>query len=206
MRNLISNMVLFLTVVAFNSNAALIDNGAYTTDTDSGLDWYDLSFTAGINYNDAGSFYPGWRYASNSEVENIFSIMFPEYSDTVDGAYYSTTTAGSNPNRLSDALYFQNLFGAYADTSWDYSYGMYQDEDNILRMTGASIRKSDMLTNVYGTEFTNNYDSSLSSSLGPEYGVYLVREISAVPVPSAILFFGSGLLGLIGFAWRKSNV
>jgi len=34
---------------------------------------------------------------------------------------------------------------------------------------------------------------------------YLVREVSAVPVPAAVWLFGSGLIGLVGVVRRKKS-
>ena len=42
----------FFAVSAGPANATLLDFGDFTTDTETGLDWLDLSETVGLSYND----------------------------------------------------------------------------------------------------------------------------------------------------------
>ena len=58
------------------------------------------------------------------------------------------------------------------------------DSNAVLRDSLDIIRKSD-------------------SSIGA--GSFLVREVSTVPVPATAWLFGSGLIGLVGFAKRKTR-
>ena len=51
----------------------------YTTDPVSGLEWLNLSETANMAYNDAPTSFPGWRYATNAEIEALFSTWFPAF-------------------------------------------------------------------------------------------------------------------------------
>ena len=71
-----------LLALSIYANASIIDNGNYTTDTLSGLDWLDLTETTGRNYNEVyddinnsgGDFGAGeWRYASQSEFQSLLS-------------------------------------------------------------------------------------------------------------------------------------
>jgi hypothetical protein len=76
-----------IAVVSINVNALLIDNGSYTTDIDTELDWLDASYTIGKNYYEASAGFDthldgGWRYATVAEVDNIFSKLFDGYYDT----------------------------------------------------------------------------------------------------------------------------
>lgn len=195
-----------LTVASFKASAVLIDNGTFTTDNVSGLDWLDLSITAGQSYNDALTSNPGWRYATNAEVENIFGISFNGFYDTTGGsAYgYSQGPAGAYSGQTTDIQSFQSTFGLINLGGDEYSFGLYEDEDNILRMMGA-YQNGAGNNIVYGPEFVENYDSSLyqyRTSSNGAYGSYLVRT-SVVPIPAAIWLFGSGLLGLVGIARRK---
>src|SRR5262245_7557925 len=50
-----------------------VEGGLVTRDTNSGLDWLDLSLTAGITYNQimagaGGWLADGWRYATGAEL------------------------------------------------------------------------------------------------------------------------------------------
>jgi len=200
-------------------NAALIDNGTYTTDTYTGLDWLDLSETSGLSYNDARLLLPEWRYATNPEVENLFSIVFNGFYSTlnlISDPYtgLSRTEDGTYSNQLRDVRNYQALFGV---TKWvsatdRVTYGLYLDEDNLLKFIGATYDPNYTLydplgrTVIYGTEYTENeyFGNELTDrTIGSTFaGTYLVRT-SAVPIPSTIWLLGSGLIGLIGLAKRK---
>ena len=68
-----------LAFISFNASAALIDNGTYTTDTDSGLDWLDLTETTGITRDNllpqmvSGGQFEEWRYATSAEVVALWT-------------------------------------------------------------------------------------------------------------------------------------
>ena len=53
-------------VLSASVNASLIDNGVYTTDDTTGLQWLDLSSTFGLTHETAENFKAGggWRHAS----------------------------------------------------------------------------------------------------------------------------------------------
>ena len=56
------------------TQATMVDNTMFTTDTETGLDWLDLTETRGQSYDEvenqmgAGQRYDGWRHASRDEV------------------------------------------------------------------------------------------------------------------------------------------
>jgi hypothetical protein len=71
--------LLFL-FAGFQANAALIDNGDYSTDDESGLDWLDWTLTANKTQAEALTLYSsaGWRIATKSEaiglMDNVYGI------------------------------------------------------------------------------------------------------------------------------------
>lgn len=185
-------------------NAALIDNGSFTTDTLAGLDWLDLSITQSTSYNSAETKNIGWRYATNSEIEGLFSVAFDGYTDTDTIKHNSASNVfGAYADQTEDVLAFAGLFGITATTSTITStFGFYRDEDNILRQMGVQQRTS--YTQVFSDENTNNWSGYENLGVAGN-GIYLVREsLSAVPVPAAVWLFGSGLIGLAGIARRKA--
>ena len=201
------SVLAFVTLVLSGSvSAALIDNGIYTTDTVSGLDWLDLSVTSDQSYNSAEANNPGWRLATNAEVENIFNVMFIGYSDTDDRGW-SHSSQGAYSNQYADIIDFNDLI-SLTDESVEgryISYGLYEDEDGLLRLLGTLINLSfdPDLHVVYGTNFNGEYEIYRTEGYSIA-GVYMVRT-EVVPVPPAVWLFGSGLLGLIGLARRKLN-
>jgi len=69
-------------VLSTSVNAALIDNGLLTTDTESGLNWLDLTETNGMTFKEVssqlsiGGQFEGYRYASTAEVVDLWSRNF----------------------------------------------------------------------------------------------------------------------------------
>jgi len=195
-------------VLSTSANAALIDNGTYTTDDVTGLEWLDLSITDAQAYSSAETLNSGWRYATNAEVVNLFETMFDGYYDTNLTSYSSRSFDGAYADQQEDVARFQELFGLTHDIThyegrYDQgSYGMYRDEDGILRFLGAFDQTDEneiFATSVLGTEYYLNYDDCCSQG-HQSAGIFMV---SAVPVPAAVWLFGSGLIGLVGFARRK---
>ena len=92
-------------------NASLVDNGIYTTDTSGGLDWLDLTETAGFSYNqimdgEGGWIGAGWRYAFEAEID----LLFETYLGIPEGVY-STGLA------FTGAVEILTLFGATSSTA-----------------------------------------------------------------------------------------
>lgn len=152
-----------LAIQSFNVGAALIDNGTYTTDDVSKLNWLDLSITDGQSYNQALTSNPGWRYATNAEVENLFSVAFDGYYDT-DPARVSNSSTGY-ADQDADVAAFRTLFGCtFVDVGECKTYGTYLDEDNILRLMGTWDRGVNN-TRIFSTEYGLTLDTATQYSV-----------------------------------------
>lgn len=71
-------VLVILSLWSFSLRASLIDNGHYSTDQVSGLDWLDTTQTAGFSYYQistgaGGWLTSGWRYARTNELSDLFS-------------------------------------------------------------------------------------------------------------------------------------
>lgn len=191
-------------VLSTSVNAALIDNNTFTFDTSTGLDWLDLSETAGMSYSQALSSNSGWRYATYYEVQNLFGVLFIGYYDTDTTRHQSLSTNNAYSDQAIDVNNFQSLFGIVdsitaSGKTHSYTYGLYsRGEPSTLRAMGA-YSNTDGLTNIQGIEFYQAYTSSFTAD---GHGTYLVRT-SIVPIPSAVWLFGSGLICFIGLARHK---
>ncbi len=196
------------TLLAFsvNANSALIDNGLYTTDDVSGLDWLDLTVTDSQAYNSVEALNPGWRHATNSEVENIFSTLFDGYYSNLSNGG-SSSSSGAYADQYEDTINFMSLFGitgTFNDNGYitEYSWGAYLDENNILRQMGARLSTWSGATTLSGIDPTLDIGSIINTG-NSYYGTYMVRA-SVVPVPAAVWLFASGLIGLVSLAKRQS--
>ena len=79
------SLVVISIMLSSNVNATLIDNGIFTSDTATGLDWLDLTETSGprdgeprgfsaddvLGQLGAGGQFEGWRYANFVEVHQL---------------------------------------------------------------------------------------------------------------------------------------
>jgi len=187
-------------------------------DGEYGLEWLDFGThngdavtfgtsmdTALVNYGDQG-----FRYATETEVSDLFSFFFTNFSDSGSG----TMTVGEDP----DLLLIQERnswlvgFGTHEQTTGSdlgqtlYSAGMYlDDDDGSVQYAGFKIfLDPDVSTKFYSTEFVTS-SNLLTNSYNPNLGVFMVRDyVPAVPIPAAVWLFGSGLLGLVAVARRKN--
>ena len=66
-----------LLMAAGSALADLVDNGTTTTDTDTGLEWLDITETTGLSYNEVlASDYvtnDGYRFATEAEVHQLYT-------------------------------------------------------------------------------------------------------------------------------------
>jgi len=218
-----------LLALSIYANAAIIDNGNFTTDTLSGLDWLDVTATTGRSYNEVfddintsgGDFDAGeWRYASNSEFQSLLSNVFG----------FTYTGGRVISESYSESIEsFISTFGDTLDSSYDLNLST---RDVSPDGAGATIgiladictRRSgdDQCTGtVYDGEFIfrdsgeveNDFSDYLDDTgrmgktkKGNHVGSYLVRtSVSAVPVPAAALLFGTAL-SLLGWMRRQKNI
>jgi len=201
--------VLFLLLPAFNVHAVLIsidwktvDDNFITQDSDSGLEWLNLLTTSGRSYSDistkfgGGEEFEGWRYASQTEVQELTRNWgIPTYNRIVGGDPYDIP---------SFANYLGNTFGLEGGCACQGvpSIGVHgiASLDSDLTVLYARYRTDDNWTETSLRGFLNLSESYMSYDVGS----WLVRDsVSVVPLPASVWLFGSGLLGLAGLARRK---
>ena len=192
-----------LCLLALNANSALIDNGTYTTDDVSGLEWLDLSITKGKSINEVAGQYPTTT-AIHPPAGSYSDFRFAT-SDEVQELYL---------NIGIELIHRQEIDPILVYTAFDY-LGLtveYRDRYTILHQVGQVIM-DEGLTHSMGVRIdTLRLDNpeALVDTTPRDFdyknngiGVFLVRGAHVVPIPSAVWLFGSGLIGLVGFARRK---
>jgi len=175
-----------------------------TRDTNSGLDWLDLTVTRNASYNDVisllgtGGTLNGWRYATSSEVLNLWAGFGVDLTDA-----YKIQSSGEDPGVMQASQYLGSTMCAYDCTKFPYgTYGISEDTDqNPNNFIGAHYYPPSDVT-AYSPFFSlGNHPPSLRI----EYvGSYLVQT-STVPLPPSILLFIFGALGLVGFSQFKNR-
>jgi len=201
---LISLMLLGLSISS--ANAAIVgflDNGTYTTDTFSGLDWLDASASNGRSFDDvSGNFgvggdFEGWRYASTDEVTLFW--------DKAGGTPLFTGPVTGHEDWIGDLI---DLWGS-TDGNTLFT--------QVLAITGtphdtesAGVWYANISDNTDDT--LNDYAKTLNGFVleaNPRnnFGSALVRNtVPAVPIPAAVWLFGTALIGLVGFGKRRKTV
>jgi hypothetical protein len=188
-------------LISSSVNASLIDNGNYTTDTVSGLNWLDLTETNGLTYYyvssqlAAGGVYDGWRYATLAETENLFMEFGLPITNTSESPISASTLSGIT----TMISYLGNTPGEFS-AEYSGSLGLV----DVSSGSGSHLRVG-ALTTGYGASAVTESTVFETDSYGANYfGHYLV-QLMPVPVPAAVWLFSTGLVGLITIARRKSR-
>ena len=211
-------VLLILITLSNTTYAALIDNGTFTTDTVTNIDWLDLTNTAGMKPSDVNfelrvkwdeathSFVPSdymggrWRIANESETIDFISRNI----GSGFGYYYSSgTPAALNADKLIQLLgitHQRSLLTSYLTSGMFINSENLFDRitiDRVLRL--GSSGDEDIKVSYSQTSYSSN------TYPGTGVGTYLVREhLSLVPIPGASLLFLSGLIFL--FKFKRINI
>jgi len=215
----------FVYNAAYASPVHFTDNGMFTTDTLSGLDWLDVTESVNRSYNDvSGQFglngdYVGWRYATGDE----FNQMISNYTDVgiAPGNYNQTnlsegvidnlhfllgSTLDTQYNNLHGTTY-DNFNGFAEGDVYDFTQGLIDSAPNNANTAKIAIIVDDD-RDISSIDFIQaNHNTSDIFNGTDNAGSFLVRNtLAPVPVPAAAWLMGSGLLGLMGFSRKRSQI
>ncbi len=186
------------------ASAVLIDNSGFTTDTDTGLDWLDLTTTQGDSVNIALANNPGWSLASENEVATLFNNAgIP----TLDNSARSTDFADAD--NLIQLLGCTEFCGTVNALSRGISAGNTADITRpFVRVAGNS--PGDAPPGPGGAAQTTSlqYNDAMGPPLAFDLtdstaGVYLQRN--SVPEPAVGSMLGLALLTLIADGRKKRS-
>jgi hypothetical protein len=187
--------------------STLVDDGTYTFDPTTNLDWLDLSQTINLSYdlvaNNQGVNFiaQGWHFATEAELATFY----------FDG---TGVAEGETPS-IASYVSFLNLLGlttfentSTTDSLGYGSIGYYGTPDQ----NGAVPAIEMFLTlNKVGQPIASTFTlfTTLPSVIpgGLRGGALLVRDaqVAATPLPGSLNLFASGL-GLIGLlGWRRAR-
>ena len=125
---------------------------------------------------------------------------------TVDGIDYDVSTVTGTYNDLSATLQAQIWWGDVGLAA-DFAVATEEQEGTPI------FAYEDYGSGIFGTKYNANANANANAPPGPaflypvvgydESQVYATVTLSQVPLPAAAWLFGSGLIGLVGFARRK---
>ncbi len=203
------------------ADASFVDHGTYSTDSNTSLDWLDVTQTAGISYaamtgGAEGWLGNGWRYATGAEVSNLFATYVGSGSeDWYQGNAYENALVLVRQLGVSHSW---NNFEGIAQFSGAYSPTQISvdarfDDGNLNGLVGVGG-----LTAIF-TDILQQRPNHLSSRwivyhdfinesaypLSPGWGNFLVRAVPAIPEPSTWAMMILGFAGVGFMAHRRKS-
>jgi hypothetical protein len=192
---MISNLHKFLSIAiaAFfmttaPTHAVLIDNGTFTTDTDTGLAWLDLTESTGFSFAAAsaefgtGGAFEGYRHATESELDTFLT----------NAGFASFYQVASNSAAFDT---FINLVGITDVNGGDPEAVGHFDNDGVPGFTGR-VQIFQLLS--LEEDFISVFPSTFTDVSSATVGNFLVQDAPAgpVPEPSALAIFAIGFAGV----------
>lgn len=203
----ISLALVGLTLCLF-ANAAIVSldsgfgAGTITRDTNTGLEWLDLTVTTDQSYNDVvarinGGDLQGWAYATGTQFDALIG-SFGGQPMTCDsglarGNDYCGWSSENNGVVAQVVSFVGDLYGRNESLGLLGDPYIYSEPDGIFWAYLSDYNRDlspayDRIETYYG--FTSKDYSN------PWTGSFLVRP-SEVPLPAAAWLFGSAVLGLV---------
>lgn len=199
-----AGLILSVFCVVNIANAGLVKNGSIISDTDSGLDWMELTASTGItynqmlaNFNDVNSVFYGFEYASLTQIQALFN------GEGYTGDFYSYVTDSGS---IDATTQIYNLFGQTGVNCCDRGDGMYLNENGGLIEWLYYIPEYDSTTSL--VRALNNFiDPDVlywDGSNNNEIGSWIVRSSTeSIPEPSTLAIFALAMIGLASRRLKK---
>ena len=201
------------------AQADLVDRGTETFDTQSGLEWLDLSQTQGLSFDavsaqfGAGGSYAGYRYATTAETQNLlgqFGLPIVAYTSYAGNAWQPNLAnfdalLGLNVRGLGPGYAFEAETGDTLNGYHELFYG-YDNAMNTA-MNGDpndAVSAGDRLVSQ-STEATVGYSGAYAERNLSHFLVRVGDPVTAVPEPSTYALMLAGLIGVVAVARRRAN-
>lgn len=153
--------------------------GATTLTNSSNLDFYAPSAQGSLSVQVDNNFIKGWGFSGDTTLTSpLFAFTYgTPFELRLNSRFFIAPTDAFSPTLQAGDL-------------WSLSGTV--DFSNTILLSQMSV-----FNDVGGTQLANGFDVTAQSGT--------VYSTSVVPLPGAIWFFGSGLLGLIGISRRRKT-
>lgn len=191
------------TITCLTAQATIIDKGHYTSDSSSGLDWLDLSYSVGLSTSFVGGQFvfggqfDGWRWAGQADIVSLFNNAGG--SGVYDGSY------DAQSHNLAARKLLDLLGDTYpASSAYRAASVHFQGTGGAPELAGFYMRewKSDSyfdILEIRSIMFATGESEDFKAHA-------LVRKtISPIPEPSTIVLTLLGIAFLIGVTCEKST-
>ncbi|WDP89352.1 MAG: PEP-CTERM sorting domain-containing protein [Desulfobacter sp.] len=194
-----------------------------TRDTNTGLEWLDLSATDGMSYNDVlvSQWYTeyGFHHATEEEFVGFFTNVtgIQPGTGTTSGGYdrYLDVSGPEYHDQIATLVYYMGTTHEYTDPynpAYSYSWSTGQIQDTYLAPYLSQTSHRAIRITLSESNGTVNWGSPASGFASePDErsgyaGHFLIRnftQTSQVPESATMLLFSIGLLGIAGVSRRK---
>ena len=182
-----------------SAHAGLIDNWTITLDTDTGIEWLDLTESTNRSYDDvAGQFgtggdFAGWRHANFTEVTTLFAnggIAAPYFANGISFELFEMLglLGATRSEEIGDSL-VADAGGMFDDTG----IGTDATRQGFAILSATSVPSNTLFSSEFADITPDGVPSNFSD---PNVGHWLVRGgVLSIPEPGmAVLFGGAALL------------
>ena len=199
--------VLLVSVSRLATQAALVEADWKTAgdklllqDAATGLEWLDLTETLAQSFEQVsaelgpGDSFEGFSTASTADVEVLFmNAGIPDIG--------AQTVANYLPIRLFQFQHGITFTSFGISTNAGITNTQRIDLDGRLGRDIAFTQQRLDVAPQLGLAVLSDQDVVPLNTSSFFAGVWLYRSITPVPAPSAMLLFGSGLIGMVGWRW-----
>jgi hypothetical protein len=200
-----------------------------TLDTETGIEWLDLTQTNGYTVaqivSDLDSTYEGWRLPTQTEVYDLFSRYLPAPSALENGHITSNKSVVAAEVAEFHAFLGDSNFGVDPSDETRRTFGGYYLNNGTLSISGANLYSDDRVFFIgqydsrtynsiergegffikyFATYLVSDGGTTLSSQQDPSSNANNVAApINNVSAPALLGLMG---LGLFGFAARRRSL
>ena len=207
-KSIIGTTFACITVVSFNTSAALIERlgGLAYYDDVADLTWLTDANAAKTSSYDADGLM-NWTDANNWAAGlNVAGVTGWRLADTVQPDTNCGTSYGLNCTDSEMGNLFYNVLGGYSNTPISLHHNANYDLfSNIQTEYWSATEYAANTLGAWNFGMSSGFQNyTLKSDSGYAW-VVQSGDIGAVPVPATVWLFGSGLVGLISIARKKTH-